>query len=174
MANATKKATENTKATANKEAKSMKKEVATKTASAVGVVKTKSVPAVKTEAKVEAPKTEKKVEKVNASKINLSMTEFEAMLKEANIGFKPNNCEYRILRSNTAIHIHKSKIFVNCTVEDYSAIEAKVKNADLKLMKDGNKVDKKRPDRVEFTTVDTLKAVIKAIASNNMAVVATA
>lgn len=173
MANTTKKATENTKATANKEAKSMKKEVATKTASAVGVVKTatKSVPAVKTEAKVEAPKTEKKV---NASKINLSMTEFEAMLKEANIGFKPNNCEYRILRSNTAIHIHKSKIFVNCTVADYEAIEAKVKNADLKLMKDGNKVDSKRPDRVEFNTVDTLKAVIKAIASNNMAVVATA
>ena len=164
MANTTKKATENTKATANKEAKSMKKEVATKTAS-------KSVPAVKTEAKVEAPKTEKKV---NAAKINLSMTEFEAMLNEAHIGFKPNNCEYRILRSNTAIHIHKSKIFVNCTVEDFSAIEAKVKNADLKLMKDGNKIDKKRPDRVEFTTVDTLKAVIKAIASNNMAVVATA
>ena len=162
MANTKNSATKNTKATNNKEAKSMsKKAIATK--SETKKVETK--PAVKSEAKSEE-------KKVNASKINLTMTEFEAMLKEANIGFKPNNCEYRILKSNTAIHIHKSKIFINCTNEDFKAIEAKVKAADLKLMAEGNKIDKKRPDRVEFTTVDTLKAIIKVIAPNNALVVA--
>ena len=149
MANATKKATNKNSATKKVETKKTVKPVAKTTA--VKTVETKEV----------------KTKKVNASKINLSMTEFEAMLKEAAIQFKPNNCEYRILRSNTAIHIHKNKIFVNCTNEDFQAISTKVKTEDIKLMAEGNKVDKKRPDRVEFTTVDTLKAVIKAIAPNN-------
>lgn len=130
-------------------------------------VETKNVKAIdtkKVETKASAKTTEKKV---NASKIDLSMTDFEAMLKEANIQFKPNNCEYRILKSNTAIHILKSKIYINCTNEDFKSISDKVKTADMKLQPEGNKIDKKRPDRVEFTTVETLKAVIKAIASNN-------
>ena len=158
MANAKKTATtNNTTAKENNMKKVATKKSATK--NEVATVETKKV-----ETKAPAKTTEKKV---NASKIDLSMTDFEAMLKEANIQFKPNNCEYRILKSNTAIHILKSKIYINCTNEDFKSISDKVKTADMKLQPEGNKIDKKRPDRVEFTTVETLKAVIKAIASNN-------
>ena len=154
MANTTKKATVNN---TKKEATTMKKETTKK-------VETKK--AVKTE--------EKKVEakKENKAKINITMTEFEELLNAAHIGFKPNNCEYRILKSNTAIHILKSKIYINCTTEDFKAISENVKTADMKLQPQGNKIDEKRPDRVEFTSVETLKAVIKAIAANNAVVVA--
>jgi hypothetical protein len=161
---ANKKANEVTKkATANaKEATTMKKETTKK-------VETKK--AVKTEEKkVETKKVEAKKE--NKAKINITMTEFEELLNAAHIGFKPNNCEYRILKSNTAIHILKSKIYINCTTEDFKTISEKVKTEDMKLQPQGNKIDDKRPDRVEFTSVETLKAVIKAIAANNAVVVA--
>jgi len=161
MAKTTKTATtNNTTAKENNMKKVATKKVDTK--NEVATVETKKV-----DTKKVSGITEVKVKKVNASKIDLSMTDFEAMLKEANIQFKPNNCEYRILKSNTAIHILKSKIYINCTNEDFKSISDKVKTADMKLQPEGNKIDKKRPDRVEFTTVETLKAVIKAIASNN-------
>lgn len=152
------KETKKVSATANaKEANTMKKET------------TKKV-----EAKKAVKSEEKKVEakKENKAKINITMTEFEELLNAAHIGFKPNNCEYRILKSNTAIHILKSKIYINCTTEDFKTISEKVKTEDMKLQPQGNKIDEKRPDRVEFTSVETLKAVIKAIAANNAVVVA--
>lgn len=157
MANATKTATENTKATANKEAKSMKKEVATKTA-------TKSVPAVKTEAKVEAPKTETK----NVTKINITMDEVEKMFTEAGIGFKHNNCNYRIITGGSSLNVHKHRFAFYMTDVDFEKVKS-IKAADIECVKDGNKQAHTRPNSVFFTTVETLKMVIGAIAPKKLA-----
>jgi len=136
------------------------KKVATKTPA------TKKV--AKSEVKKSVPK-KSEVKKVNKAKINLTMTDLEEMLNNAGIGFKHNNCEYRILKSNTAIHIQKSKIKVNCTQEDYDAIKA-LDSKDIELHKDGNACDKLRPQLAYLMTVEALKKVIKVIAPNNKAV----
>ena len=118
--------------------------------------------------KVEEKKVEtKKAPKENKAKVDVTIQEVVKMLEEAGIGYKPNNCEYRILKGNSAIHVHKTKIFINCTNEDFESISTKVKAEDLVLQKEGNIVDSHRPARVEFVSTDTLKAVIKAIAKNN-------
>lgn len=163
MANATKTATENTKATANKEVKSMSK-TTTKTASAVGVVKTKSVPAVKTEAKVEAPKTETK----NVTKINITMDEVEKLFTEAGIGFKHNNCNYRIITGGSSLNVHKHRFAFYMTDVDFEKVKS-LKAADIECVKDGNKQAHTRPNSVFFTTVETLKMVIGAIAPKKLA-----
>lgn len=156
MANATKTATENTKATANKEAKSMKKEVATKTAS-------KKVSGI-TEAKVEAPKTESK----NVTKINITMDEVEKMFTEAGIGFKHNNCNYRIITGGSSLNVHKHRFAFYMTDVDFEKVKS-IKAADIECVKDGNKQAHTRPNSVFFTTVETLKMVIGAIAPKKLA-----
>lgn len=123
--------------------------------------KTTAVATVKTPAKVEEKKVETK--KVNANKLNITMPEVEAMLKDAGIMFKPNNCEYRILAGGSSLHVKKSAFVLYSTDADFANV-SKVKAADLELKEHGNAQDGKRPNFVRFTTIDTLKSVIKAMA----------
>lgn len=154
---------------ANKNAKEVTKKATATKAKAIA-------PKTETKAKVEAPKTEekksteKKAPKANKAKVEVTIQEVVKMLEDAGIGFKPNNCEYRILKGNSAIHVHKNKIFINCTEVDFESISNNVKAEDLVLQKEGNIVDSHRPARVEFVSTDTLKSIIKAIAGNNAAV----
>lgn len=158
--------TKNTSATVNtatKEATMNKKATVKKPATKPTTAET---------AKVEAPKatTEKKpVEKKNVNKINVTIQDVEKLLKEAEIGFKPNNCEYRILLSGSSLHVKKSAFVFYTTDEDFKKVST-VKATDLELKEQGNAQDKNRPNYIRFTTEDTLKKVISALKSAKVAV----
>ena len=154
MANTTKKNTNNTN---TKETKSMKKETKK--------VETKNVQAIETK-KVETKPVETK--KVNATKINITMDEVEKMFTEAGIGFKHNNCNYRIITGGSSLNVHSRKFAFYMTDADFDKVKS-LKAADIECVKDGNKQAHMRPNSVFFTTVDTLKMVIGAIAPKKLA-----
>lgn len=143
-------ATKNTKATANKEDKSMSKKVATKKVETTAVAKT------------ETKKVETKPVK-NEAKINITMDEIEKMFTEAGITFKTNNCNYRIIQGGSSLNVHKKDFVFYVTDADFETL-SKVKAADIEAKEKGNAQDKSRPNYIRFTTVDTLKMIIQALA----------
>lgn len=149
---------------ANTTKKSATKNVATKK------VDVKKVDTKKTEVKaIETKKVETKpVEKVNATKVNITMDEVEKMFTEAGIGFKHNNCNYRIITGGSSLNVHKKEFAFYMTDADFEKVKG-LKATDIKCTEGGNKQDKARPNSVFFTTVETLKMVIGAIAPKKVA-----
>lgn len=166
MANS-KKATVNTETT--KEATTMKKAKAVAPKIEEKKVDTQKVeakaPAKKEEKKVDAKKEAKSTEKKNVNKLNITIQDVEKMLTDAKVGFKPNNCEYRILTSGSSLHVKKSAFVFYTTDDDFKKVSS-VKAEDLELKEKGNAQDGKRPNYIRFTTEDTLKKVISALAVN--------
>lgn len=154
MANTTKKNTNNTN---TKETKVMKKETKK--------VETKNVKAIETK-KVETKPVETK--KVNATKINITMDEIEKMFTEAGITFKHNNCNYRIIQGGSSLNVHSRKFAFYMTDADFEKVKG-LKANDIECKERDNAKDKDRPNSVFFTTVDTLKMVIGAIAPKKVA-----
>lgn len=144
---------------ANTTKKSSTKNVATKK------VDTKNVKAIETK-KVETKPVETK--KVNATKINITMDEVEKMFTEAGIGFKHNNCNYRIITGGSSLNVHSRKFAFYMTDADFDKVKG-LKANDIECKERDNAKDKDRPNSVFFTTVDTLKMVIGAIAPKKVA-----
>ena len=148
-------------------ANTTKKTATTKTAETKKVETKKSVvkPVAKTEVKaIETKKTETK----NVNKVNITMDEVEKMLTEAGIGFKHNNCNYRIITGGSSLNVHKKEFAFYMTDADFEKVKS-LKATDIKCTEGGNKQDKARPNSVFFTTVETLKMVIGAIAPKQLA-----
>lgn len=149
MANTTKK-TSNTKTVATKKVETKK-----------SVAKT----AAKTEVKaIETKKTETK----NVNKVNITMDEVEKMFTEAGIGFKHNNCNYRIITGGSSLNVHKKEFAFYMTNADFDKVKS-LKATDIQCTENGNSQDKARPNTVIFNTVETLKMVLKAIAPKQLA-----
>ena len=138
--------------------------------SATKNVATKKVDTKKTEVKaIETKKVETKpVEKVNATKINITMDEVEKMFTEAGITFKHNNCNYRIIQGGSSLNVHARKFAFYMTDSDFEKVKG-LKANDIKCIERENARDKDRPNSVFFTTVETLKMVIGAIAPKKVA-----
>ena len=149
MANTTKK-TSNTKTVATKKVETKK-----------SVAKT----AEKTE--VKAIET-KKAETKNVNKVNITMDEVEKMFTEAGIGFKHNNCNYRIITGGSSLNVHKREFAFYMTNADFDKVKS-LKATDIQCTENGNSQDKARPNTVIFNTVETLKMVLKAIAPKQLA-----
>ena len=149
---------------ANTTKKSATKNVATKK------VDVKKVDTKKSEVKaIETKKVETKpVEKVNATKINITMDEIEKMFTEAGITFKHNNCNYRIIQGGSSLNVHSRKFAFYMTDADFEKVKG-LKANDIECKERDNAKDKDRPNSVFFTTVDTLKMVIGAIAPKKLA-----
>lgn len=148
-------------------ANTTKKTANTKTAETKKVETKKSV--AKTAAKTEVKAIEtKKTETKNVNKVNITMDEVEKMLTEAGIGFKHNNCNYRIITGGSSLNVHKKEFAFYMTDADFEKVKS-LKATDIKCTEGGNKQDKARPNSVFFTTVETLKMVIGAIAPKQLA-----
>ena len=148
-------------------ANTTKKTAITKTAETKKVETKKSV--AKTAAKTEVKAIEtKKVETKNVNKVNITMDEVEKMFTEAGIGFKHNNCNYRIITGGSSLNVHKKEFAFYMTDADFEKVKT-LKATDIKCTEGGNKQDKARPNSVFFTTVETLKMVIGAIAPKKLA-----
>lgn len=153
MANATKK-TATTKNAATKKVETKK-----------SVAKTVTKPVAKTEVKaIETKKTETK----NVNKVNITMDEVEKMFTEAGIGFKHNNCNYRIITGGSSLNVHKREFAFYMTNADFDRVKS-LKATDIQCTENGNSQDKARPNTVIFNTVETLKMVLKAIAPKQLA-----
>lgn len=134
--------------------------------------KTTKTAATKTTAKA-TKKTTKPAAVKNTEKKNttISIEEVEKLytaagIRIANPGVKGN---YRIMGSKkgSSLNLQKTKYIIFSTDDDYAAVEAvKGKYQDLVLEKGGNSQDKSRPNRVEFTAVETLKALLAVYAKN--------
>lgn len=126
--------------------------------------------------KVEAKKTETKATKKvteNKEKVNttIDISEITKMLVDAGINIVNPNAKgnYRIMgtKKGSSLNLQKHKYIIFSTDVDYAAVEAvKDKYQDLVLVKGGNSQDKNRPNKVEFTAIDTLKAILKLYAAN--------
>ena len=148
-------------------ANTTKKTATTKTVATKKVETKKSV--AKTAAKTEVKAIEtKKTETKNVNKVNITMDEVEKMFTEAGIGFKHNNCNYRIITGGSSLNVHSRKFAFYMTDADFEKVKS-LKAADIQCTEGGNKQDKDRPNSVFFTTVDTLKMVIGAIAPKKLA-----
>jgi len=148
-------------------ANTTKKTATTKTVETKKVETKKSV--AKTAAKTEVKAIEtKKVETKNVNKVNITMDEVEKMFTEAGIGFKHNNCNYRIITGGSSLNVHKKEFAFYMTDADFDKVKT-LKATDIKCTEGGNKQDKARPNSVFFTTVETLKMVIGAIAPKKLA-----
>ena len=148
-------------------ANTTKKTATTKTVETKKVETKKSV--AKTAAKTEVKAIEtKKVETKNVNKVNITMDEVEKMFTEAGIGFKHNNCNYRIITGGSSLNVHKKEFAFYMTDADFEKVKT-LKATDIKCTEGGNKQDKARPNSVFFTTVETLKMVIGAIAPKKLA-----
>lgn len=144
-----------------------KTEITNKTAETKKVETKKSV--AKTAAKTEVKAIEtKKVETKNVTKVNITMDEVEKMFTEAGIGFKHNNCNYRIITGGSSLNVHTHRFAFYMTDADFDKVKS-LKAADIECVKDGNKQAHIRPNSVFFTTVETLKMVIGAIAPKKLA-----
>jgi hypothetical protein len=153
------------------ETKETKKTVAKKPAT---TKKEKVMKEKKTETKKVAPKENKTKEN---KKVTVTMTEVMEMLNEA--GIKVYNPQakgnYRIFGSKkgSSLNLQKAKYIIFSTDTDYEAVEGvKDKYSDLVLGKGANSQDKSRPNSVEFTELNTLKAVLKLYAKNPLNVAA--
>lgn len=126
--------------------------------------------------KVEAKKTETKATKKvteNKEKVNttVDISEITKMLVDAGINIVNPNAKgnYRIMgtKKGSSLNLQKHKYIIFSTDVDYAAVEAvKDKYQDLVLVKGGNSQDKNRPNKVEFTAIETLKAILKLYAAN--------
>lgn len=126
-----------------------------------------------------AEKKVQKAEKKNAEKKNVTvdMKEMMNLLQEAGIKvYNPDGKgNYRIFGSKkgSSLNLQKAKYIIFSTDDDYAAVEGvKDKYSDLVLGKGTNSQDKSRPNSVEFTELNTLKAVLKLYAKNPMNVAA--
>ena len=130
--------------------------------------------------KTKAPKTEKKpVEKVNKEVKAITMNMEEVVKELETAGIKIYNPQakgnYRIFGSKkgSSLNLQKAKYIIFSTDDDFKAVEeAKVK--DVELTAGGNSQDKSRPNVVQFTTAEALKAVLKIYAKNPLNQVAKA
>lgn len=121
----------------------------------------------KTETKATKKVTENK-EKVNTT---VDISEITKMLVDAGINIVNPNAKgnYRIMgtKKGSSLNLQKHKYIIFSTDVDYAAVEAvKDKYQDLVLVKGGNSQDKNRPNKVEFTAIETLKAILKLYAAN--------
>lgn len=121
----------------------------------------------KTETKATKKVTENK-EKVNTT---IDISEITKMLVDAGINIVNPNAKgnYRIMgtKKGSSLNLQKHKYIIFSTDVDYAAVEAvKDKYQDLVLVKGGNSQDKNRPNKVEFTAIETLKAILKLYAAN--------
>lgn len=126
--------------------------------------------------KVETKKTETKATKKvteNKEKVNttIDISEITKMLVDAGINIVNPNAKgnYRIMgtKKGSSLNLQKHKYIIFSTDVDYAAVEAvKDKYQDLVLVKGGNSQDKNRPNKVEFTAIETLKAILKLYAAN--------
>ena len=126
--------------------------------------------------KVETKKVETKATKKvteNKEKVNttIDISEITKMLVDAGINIVNPNAKgnYRIFgtKKGSSLNLQKHKYIIFSTDVDYAAVEAvKDKYQDLVLVKGGNSQDKNRPNKVEFTAIETLKAILKLYAAN--------
>lgn len=125
---------------------------------------------------VKTPDTKKsETKKVNKEKENkpVTITMDEVMKMYQDAGIKCYNPDakgnYRIMGSKkgSSLNLQKHKYIIFSTEDDFAAIEpVKDKYKDLVLTKGGNSQDKSRPNIVEFSVVDTLKAILAIYAKN--------
>jgi hypothetical protein len=140
-----------------KETEKTTKTAATKTTATKATKKTETKPAT-------VKNTEKKNTTISIEEVEKLYT--AAGIRIANPGVKGN---YRIMGSKkgSSLNLQKTKYIIFSTDDDYAAVEAvKGKYQDLVLEKGGNSQDKSRPNRVEFTAVETLKALLAVYAKN--------
>lgn len=151
------------KATTNaKEATTMKKAIAKAPKTAEKKVE---------ETKVEKKTTEKKVENKKKENTTVSISEVEKLYTEAGIKvYNPNiKGNYRIMghKKGSSLNLRADKYIIYSTNEDFTALESvKGKYSDLTLTKGGNAQDGSRPNVVEVTALETLKAILKVYAIN--------
>lgn len=163
------------KATTNaKEATTMKKAIAKAPKTAE-----KKVEETKVEKKSEAKSTEKKVENKKKENTTVSISEVEKLYTEAGIKvYNPNiKGNYRIMghKKGSSLNLRADKYIIYSTNEDFTALESvKGKYSDLTLAKGGNAQDGSRPNVVEVTALETLKAILKVYALNPLNKVPTA
>jgi len=122
--------------------------------------------------KVETKKAaEKKVENKKKENTTVSIAEIEKLYTEAGIKvYNPNiKGNYRIMghKKGSSLNLRADKYIIFSTNEDFEAIAPlKGKYSDLTLAKGGNAQDGSRPNVVEVTALDTLKAILKVYATN--------
>lgn len=119
--------------------------------------------------KVDNKKVENK-EKVNQT---ISIEEVEKLYSEAgiNIANKGAKGNYRIMgaKKGSSLNLQRRRYIIYSTDTDFEAVEeVKDKYQDLVLVKGGNAQDKSRPNKVEFTALETLKALLGVYAKNPM------
>jgi len=146
----------NTKETANKEAKNMKK--------------SKKATAQVTE-EVKAVETAKAVENTEKKNTMLNIEEVTALYQEAGIKCANPNAKgnYRIMGSKSSLNIvpKKGEYRIYSTEDDFTAIQnAELKFDDLVVEAGTNSQDKVRPNTVVCKTVETLKALLTVYATN--------
>lgn len=144
----------------------------TTTKAATTKTATKKAESKKSEAKKVETKATKKVTE-NKEKVNttVDISEITKMLVDAGINIVNPNAKgnYRIMgtKKGSSLNLQKHKYIIFSTDVDYAAVEAvKDKYQDLVLVKGGNSQDKNRPNKVEFTAIETLKAILKLYAAN--------
>ena len=145
---------------------------------------TKKVATKANTAKKSTTKSTKKVDnkKVdNKAKVNqtVSIDEIMKMYKECGIKcYNPDAVgKYRIMGSKkgSSLNLQKNKYIIYSTEVDFEEVQkVEKKYKDLVLVKGGNSQDKSRPNKVEFTALETLKAVLALYAKNPLNKVATA
>jgi hypothetical protein len=124
--------------------------------------------------KVETKKPEtKKPETKNTEKKNATVTiqEVEQLYAAAGIKVYNPQCKgnYRIMgtKKGSSLNLQKTKYIIFSTNDDFAAVEAvQGKYKDLVLVKDGNSQDKSRPNKVEFSAIETLKGILAVYAKN--------
>lgn len=122
--------------------------------------------------KSEVKKTEtKKVD--NKAKANKTVSIDEVMKMYKELGIKCYNPEakgnYRIMGSKkgSSLNLQSTKYIIYSTDVDFAEVKSvEKKYQDLVLIEGGNSQDKSRPNKVEITAVETLKAVLKLYAKN--------
>lgn len=140
---------------------------------------TKKVATKATTAKNTKKVDNKKVD--NKAKVNqtVSIDEIVKMYKECGIKcYNPDAVgKYRIMGSKkgSSLNLQKNKYIIYSTDVDFEEVQkVEKKYKDLVLVKGGNSQDKSRPNKVEFTALETLKAVLALYAKNPLNKVATA
>lgn len=133
--------------------------------------------------KATTTKSTKKVDnkKVNKAKVNQTVSIDEVMKMYKECGIKCYNPDavgkYRIMGSKkgSSLNLQKNKYIIYSTDVDFEEVQkVEKKYKDLVLVKGGNSQDKSRPNKVEITALETLKAVLALYAKNPLNKVATA
>lgn len=114
---------------------------------------------------------EKKVENKKKENTTVSIAEIEKLYTEAGIKvYNPNiKGNYRIMghKKGSSLNLRADKYIIFSTDTDFEALTPlKSKYSDLTLAKGGNAQDGSRPNVVEVTALDTLKAILKVYATN--------